>query len=150
MNLRKTALGLFVLVFLGAGVGNARTWFSSILPQEKQESRIHTIGRGEALALYSAQQQQPSFKACSDQFPGGNSINPRSVLASMKPLTLCSDNFAVLYSQTSKTPLVVVERLSATQLEGAKAEVRTNQFFPDPRIPKSGRAELSDYPCPYT
>jgi len=63
----------------------------------------------------------------------------------MKPLTLCSDNFAVLYSQTSKTPLVVVERLSAAQMEDAKAEVRTNQFFPDPRIPKSGRAELSDY-----
>ncbi|PTU01717.1 endonuclease, partial [Pseudomonas sp. HMWF031] len=61
------------------------------------------------------------------------------------PLALCSDNFAVLYSQTSKTPLIVVERLNAAQLQDAKGEERTNQFYPDPRIPKSGRAELSDY-----
>lgn len=63
----------------------------------------------------------------------------------MKPLALCSDNFAVLYSQTSKTPLVVVERLNAAQLKDAKGEERTNQFYADPRIPKGARAELSDY-----
>ena len=63
----------------------------------------------------------------------------------MKPLALCSDTFAVLYSQTSKTPLVVVERLNAAQLKDAKGEERTNQFYADPRIPKGGRAELSDY-----
>ena len=68
-----------------------------------------------------------------------------SVPATMKPLALCSDNFAVLYSQTSKTPLVVVERLNSALLQDAKGEERTNQFYPDPRIPKSGRAELSDY-----
>ncbi len=63
----------------------------------------------------------------------------------MKPLALCSDNFAVVYSKTSKTPLVVVERLTAAQLQDAKSEERTNQFYPDPRIPQGGRAELSDY-----
>jgi endonuclease G len=63
----------------------------------------------------------------------------------MKPMALCSDNFAVLYSLSSKTPLVVVERLDAAKLRDAKGEERTNQFYPDPRIPKSGRAELSDY-----
>jgi endonuclease G len=68
-----------------------------------------------------------------------------TVPATMNPLALCSDNFAVLYSQTSKTPLVVVERLTAAQLQDAKGEERTNQFYADPRIPKGGRAELSDY-----
>jgi endonuclease G len=63
----------------------------------------------------------------------------------MKPLALCSDHFAVLYSQTSKTPLVVVERLTADQLRNAAGEERTNQFFPDPRIPAAGSAALSDY-----
>jgi endonuclease G len=58
---------------------------------------------------------------------------------------LCSNGFAVLYSQTSKTPVFVVERLSAARLRDAKGEERTNDFFADPRIPASGRGELSDY-----
>ncbi|MDP0983620.1 DNA/RNA non-specific endonuclease, partial [Klebsiella variicola] len=78
-------------------------------------------------------------------FPAATPINTATVPANMKPLALCSDHFAVLYSQTSKTPLVVVERLSAAQLKDAKGEERTNQFYADPRIPKGGRAELSDY-----
>jgi endonuclease G len=63
----------------------------------------------------------------------------------MKPMALCSDHFAVLYSQTSKTPLVVVERLNTALLQDAKGEQRTNKFYADPRVPIGGRAALSDY-----
>ena len=104
-----------------------------------------TISEADALGLYSAQQRRLSFQACSDQFPARKPLTTAIVPASMKPLALCSDHFAVLYSQTSKTPLVVVERLSAEQLRDAKGEERTDQFYPDPRIPTGGRAELSDY-----
>ena len=95
-------------------------------------------------ALYSKDEKRLSFDSCADLFPAAP-INTATVPASLKPLALCSDNFAVLYSQTSKTPLVVVERLNAALLKDAKGEERTNQFYADPRIPKDGRAELSDY-----
>jgi endonuclease G, mitochondrial len=122
MRLRNIAVGLSALVLLSTGV-SARS-----LPD-----------------LYSTQEKRLSFDACADLFPAATPINTATVSANMKPLALCSDHFAVLYSQTSKTPLVVVERLNAAQLKDAKGEERTNQFYADPRIPKGGRAELSDY-----
>ena len=122
MRLRNIAVGLSALVLLSTGV-SARS-----LPD-----------------LYSTQEKRLSFDACADLFPAATPINTVTVSANMKPLALCSDHFAVLYSQTSKTPLVVVERLNAAQLKDAKGEERTNQFYTDPRIPKGGRAELSDY-----
>ena len=94
---------------------------------------------------YTPTEQRTSFDGCADLFPAAAPIKTATVPASMKPLALCSETFAVLYSQTSKTPLVVVERLNAAQLKDAKGEERTNQFYADPRIPKGGRAELSDY-----
>lgn len=125
MNLRNIAVGLSALFLFATGVAEARDL--------------------QAIDLYSRTQQQASFDGCANLFPAARPINMASVPARMKPLALCSDNFAVLYSQTSKTPLIVVERLNADQLQDAKGEERTNQFYPDPRIPKSGRAELSDY-----
>ncbi|WP_294737825.1 DNA/RNA non-specific endonuclease [uncultured Pseudomonas sp.] len=144
MHLRKIAVGLSALVLLSTGA-QARGLLDLITPHPQHTSRSGSIGQGAALDLYSSQQKKPSFDSCADLFPARQPINTATVPATMKPLALCSDNFAVLYSQTSKTPLVVVERLSAGQLQDAKGEERTNQFYPDPRIPKGARAELSDY-----
>lgn len=147
MHLRKIAVGLSALVLLSAGA-EARSLLDLIKPptqHQEQVSRSGSISQNAALELYSNKQKQASFDGCADLFPAAKPINMATVPANMKPLALCSDNFAVLYSQTSKTPLVVVERLNAAQLQDAKGEERTNQFYPDPRIPKSGRAELSDY-----
>jgi len=147
MHLRKIAVGLSALVLLSTGA-EARGLLDLIkLPAEHQQhtSRSGSISQGAALALYSNKQKQASFDGCADLFPAAQPINTATVPATLKPLALCSDNFAVLYSQTSKTPLVVVERLNARQLQDAKGEERTNQFYPDPRIPKGARAELSDY-----
>ncbi|XVJ47323.1 DNA/RNA non-specific endonuclease [Pseudomonas sp. UBT] len=145
MHLRKIAVGLSALVLLSTGV-QARGLLDLIkLPAPEHASRSGSISQHAALDLYSSKEKQPSFDGCVDLFPGATPINTATVSATMKPLALCSDNFAVLYSQTSKTPLVVVERLNAAQLKEAKGEERTNQFYPDPRIPKGARAELSDY-----
>jgi len=147
MHLRKIAVGLSALVLLSTGA-EARSLLDLLKPptqHQEQASHSGSISQNAALELYSNKQKQASFDGCTDLFPAGKPINMATVPATMKPLALCSDNFAVLYSQTSKTPLVVVERLNAAQLQDAKGEERTNQFYPDPRIPKSGRAELSDY-----
>ncbi|MGY2294853.1 DNA/RNA non-specific endonuclease [Pseudomonas yamanorum] len=147
MHLRKIAVGLSALVLLSTGA-EARGLLDLIkLPAEHQQhtSRSGSISQSAALNLYSNKQQRASFDGCADLFPSAQPINTATVPATLKPLALCSDNFAVLYSQTSKTPLVVVERLNARQLQDAKGEERTNQFYPDPRIPKGARAELSDY-----
>lgn len=147
MHLRKIAVGLSALVLLSTGA-QARGLLDLITPpaaHQQHTSRSGSISQGAALALYSNKQKQASFDGCADLFPAAQPINTATVPATLKPLALCSDNFAVLYSQTSKTPLVVVERLNARQLQDAKGEERTNQFYPDPRIPKGARAELSDY-----
>jgi DNA/RNA endonuclease G (NUC1) len=147
MYLRKIAVGLSALVLLSTGV-EARSLLDLIKPPSQYQehvSRSGSISQNVALDLYSNKQKQASFEGCADLFPAAKPINMATVPATMNPLALCSDNFAVLYSQTSKTPLVVVERLNADLLQDAKGEERTNQFYADPRIPKSGRAELSDY-----
>ncbi|MFQ6590931.1 MULTISPECIES: DNA/RNA non-specific endonuclease [Pseudomonas] len=145
MHLRNIAVGLSALVLLSTGA-QARSLLDFIKPAaQAHSSHSGSISQGAALDLYSNQQKKPTFDGCADLFPAATPINLATVPVSMKPLALCSDNFAVLYSQTSRTPLVVVERLNAAQLKDAKGEERTNQFYPDPRIPKDGRAELSDY-----
>jgi endonuclease G len=107
--------------------------------------RAGSLSESEALALYSSAQQQPGFDACVDQFPEEQPLTLALVPASMKPLALCSDDFAVLYSQASKTPLVVVERLNAERLAQAQGNARTDNFYADPRIPRDMRADLDDY-----
>lgn len=113
--------------------------------EPKERTRAGSLSEREALALYSAAQQEPTFDACVDQFPQEQPLALALVPASMKPLALCSDEFAVLYSQTSKTPLVVVERLNARRLADAQGEQRSDNFYADPRIDRAGRADLADY-----
>ncbi|MGY2290960.1 DNA/RNA non-specific endonuclease [Pseudomonas sp. SDO528_S397] len=147
MNLRNLAVGLSALALLSTGA-HARGLLDLITPpatHQEHAPRSGSISQSAALGLYSSQEQRASFDGCAALFPAAQPINTATVPASMKPMALCSDHFAVLYSQTSKTPLVVVERLNAGQLQAAKGEERTNQFYPDPRIPKGARAELSDY-----
>ena len=148
-NFRKLALCITVLLTIMSGLAEARTWFdvvvSQVTPNGKKDYRPGALTGEEALALYSPAQKRASFAACAEMFPAAQPIDPKRIPANLKPMALCSDSFAVLYSQTSKTPLAVVERLSANQLKNAKDQRRTDQFYADPRIPKEGRAELDDY-----
>jgi endonuclease G len=168
LKLRQLVAGIAAALALSAGFAQSNSvlkWFRSAVShythaererdtasttgrthkEPKERKRGGTLSEREALALYSEAQQQPGFDACVDQFPQEKPLALALVPASMKPLALCSDQFAVLYSQTSKTPLVVVERLNASRLARAQGEQRSDNFYADPRIDRAGRADLADY-----
>ena len=85
------------------------------------------------------------FSACAHQFPSQRPLPLSAVSVQWVPVALCSDAFAVLYSGLSKTPLLTVEKLHRQRLQQAAGLERTDQFYPDARIPASQRAQLSDY-----
>jgi endonuclease G len=161
LKLRHLVAGIAAALALSAGFtqsNSVRDWFRAAethythgerartaQKEPKQRSRAGTLSEREALALYSEAQQKPGFDACVDQFPQEQPLALALVPGNMKPLALCSDQFAVLYSQTSKTPLVVVERLNADRLVQAQGEQRSDNFYADPRIDHAGRADLADY-----
>lgn len=82
---------------------------------------------------------------CAEHFAGG--LPPAITNPSMakQARTLCFDEFAVLHSGITRTPLWSAEKLSPDQLDQARAMVRQNDFHPETRIPASERAELRDY-----
>lgn len=81
------------------------------------------------------------FDGCLQMFAGGKP--PIWSDASMKSRALCYGAFAVMHSGASKTPVYVAERLNRASVS---PEVeRGTHFFADARLPRSERAELSDY-----
>jgi len=85
------------------------------------------------------------FEGCESLFVRSRPILASDVDRKWNAKELCFSHFAVLYSQASKTPLMVFERLNAQQIKDAAGEQRTNAFFADPRIREGLRAELEDY-----
>lgn len=86
-----------------------------------------------------------NFTSCAHMFPGGKPFDVSKMDQQWRPVALCSANYAVVYSKLTKTPLLVFERLSKAQLSDALNEARTDEFYPDPRLKRGERAELSDY-----
>jgi endonuclease G len=86
----------------------------------------------------------PDFKSCQQNFFMG--ATPR--LAPAQPSrqrALCFDDFAVLHSGQSKTPLYVAEHLTPRSLADARGEVRTDKFYEEARLPAMDRAQLEDF-----
>lgn len=115
------------------------------VPEAVQARGRETGVRQEAVSLYSPAQRSARFDACRELFPNSKPIPIESVPSHFIPRGLCSDSFAILYSGLTKTPLVVVERLNRSSLHSASDVNRTDDFFADPRLPRSERAELRDY-----
>ena len=90
----------------------------------------------------SQAQAEARFADCPQHFPQG--IAP-AVAPAPQQRALCYDAFAVLHQGDTRTPLFVAERINRQSIEAAKGEQRTNRFFADARLPRSERAELSDY-----
>ena len=123
-----------VMTHLGASM--AAKWLHT-----KAESSTRVPGRDGPLAPSADQ----GFSACADLFPARTPIDVRSIDGKWGAAGLCSNNFAVLHSSLTKTPMVVVERLNSALLADAQGEERTNDFYPDSRLRRGQRAELSDY-----
>jgi len=85
------------------------------------------------------------FQNCKHLFPGGRPLDTSRIDRRWRVTELCFDQFAVVYSKLSKSPLIVVEKLNRTVLEDATRQQRTDVFFPDERIKPGERAELSDF-----
>ena len=96
----------------------------------------------EWLGPHPQAQADTRFAECPQHFPRG--IAP-AVAPAPQQRALCYDAFAVLHQGETRTPLFVAERLNRDSVEAAKGEQRTNKFFADARLPRSERAELSDY-----
>jgi endonuclease G len=58
---------------------------------------------------------------------------------------LCYDDFAILHSGQTRTPVFVAQRLNRETIQDARGEKRTDKFFADARLPRLERAELEDY-----
>lgn len=101
--------------------------------------------RFDASDVYSREQLSSTFDGCKELFPQARPLPLSMVDRAWKTRGLCSDQFAVLYSGLAKSPLVVVEKLNRQHLAQAKGNARTDNFFPDPRLPRSERAELADF-----
>lgn len=119
---------------LAAGAIAIQASSCSFLPAPPQQPSI-PIERPDATAA-------ASFKDCPQFFAGGTAPTTPS---GPKLRELCYDAFAVLHSGNTRTPVFVAQRLNRQLLQQAKGEPRTDKFFADARLPRSERAELTDY-----
>lgn len=87
----------------------------------------------------------PALAAGFDECPQFFSGKPPSTSAYGQLRPLCFEEFAVLHSGQTKTPIFVAQRLNARMLEQAKDLKRNAKFFPEARLPARERAQLSDY-----
>lgn len=82
------------------------------------------------------------FSGCRQFFASGQApIVPKAPLLR----DLYYDDFAVLHSGQTRTPVFVAQRLNRETIQDARGEQRTDKFFPDARLPRNERAELADY-----
>ncbi|MBK1695410.1 DNA/RNA endonuclease [Chromatium weissei] len=94
-----------------------------------------------SILVFSAT-SQADFDGCLDYFP--NRTPPQVRIIAGQVRDICFDSFAVLHSGESKTPVYVVEKLNRARLQDAD-EKRTDQFYPEARLPPAERAQLDDY-----
>ncbi|MDR2336254.1 MAG: DNA/RNA non-specific endonuclease [Burkholderiaceae bacterium] len=82
-----------------------------------------------------------SFADCPQFFPA----KPPAVTQFQRLRELCFNEFAVLHSGETKTPVYVVQRLNARKLEQGANIKRKDRFYPEARLPSADRAQLDDY-----
>lgn len=95
------------------------------------------------MTMASASAQSSGFEACASHFSGRTPALPGSAAGQQR--ALCFDEFAILHSGQTKTPLWVAQRLNRSILVQAKAIDRKDRFYEEARLPSAQRARLSDY-----
>jgi endonuclease G, mitochondrial len=98
-----------------------------------------------AVMLLTTGAAQASSTACPQHFLNGQAPVLTNPKLAAKTRELCYSGYAVLHSGVTRTPLWSAEHLTRERIEGARETARVNTFHPDPNLPESERAVLSDY-----
>ena len=83
--------------------------------------------------------------ACPTHYVDGRLPEIRNPKLSSATRELCYGVFGVMHSGVTRTPLWSAEKLRAANLASAGKLSRINSFHPEPRLPRTQRAELDDY-----
>ena len=94
---------------------------------------------GTSGTLSAATTQNPS------QYLNGLAPDIRNASLSAKTRELCYDNFVVMHSGISRTPLWSAEHLTRENIFNARKLERHNDFHHEDRLAPGDRAELKDY-----
>lgn len=94
-----------------------------------------------ALALAAQQAMTAGFADCPQFF----AARPPKITGFKLQREICFDEFAVLHSGETKTPIYVAQRLNAQALLDGQDLKRSNRFYPEARLPRAERSELEDY-----
>ena len=86
-----------------------------------------------------------AFAAGFDDCPQFFAGKPPTISGYGQQRALCFEEFAVLHSGQTKTPLYTAQRLNAQMLNLAKDLKRSDKFYEEARLPARERALLSDY-----
>lgn len=95
-------------------------------------------------ALWMGKATVPTDDVCPEQFADGR---PPALDAShgRAGRTLCFSQFAVRYSDLTKTPLWSAEHLTGERLRASSGLPRAGDFHEELRLPAARRSELKDY-----
>lgn len=96
-------------------------------------------------ALHLGACKAPVPPTCSDHFAGGAAPVITSESLAKRTAQLCYEEFAVLHSGISRTPLWSAEHLTDKQVDAAKGLKRKNTFHAEEKLPEADRAQLADY-----
>lgn len=98
------------------------------------------------LAIFLLQPASLAATTCSEHYSAG--IAPAVINSKLdrNAQSLCFRAFSVLHSGATRTPLWSAEHLTRASVAAAqKLDTRDNRFHAEARLPRRGRAELSDY-----
>ena len=82
---------------------------------------------------------------CPEHFAAGVTPTITNVELQSRTQEVCFQNFVVLHSGFSRTPLYSAEHLTRANVKEAKKLSRKDSFHAESTLPASDRAELSDY-----
>ncbi|MEQ6292250.1 DNA/RNA non-specific endonuclease [Vogesella sp. GCM10023246] len=85
------------------------------------------------------------FRDCASLFYQQQSPQIPAPLQADGVRELCFDDFAVLHSSSTHSPVFAAEKLSAHSLSDASDEKRTDRFYEEARLPSAERGRLEDY-----
>jgi endonuclease G len=106
---------------------------------------FYQIVAGIALAAALTCGAEVRAGACPDHYVDGRLPEIRNPKLSASTRELCYSVFGVMHSGVTRTALWSAEHVRAENLAAASDQSRINSFHAEPRLPRSQRAELSDY-----